>query len=105
MITHRINNQEFSISARSEFVATICQIAGDHLWSSSAEQFFSQASKDGNVIKWSDLLDFYINLDKVKTFLIERIRTSSFSGQEKSKATVFQPIHHDGDFKAAQHSR
>ena len=28
-----------------------------------------------------------------------------FSSQEKSKASVFQPIHHDGDFKAAQHSR
>lgn len=37
---------------------------------------------------WSAVLNFYIDID-----------------QEKSKATVFQPLHHDGDFKAAQHSR
>ena len=76
----------FSISPRAEFVTTICQIAGDHLWSSSAEEFFSQASKDGNVIKWSDLLDFYINLDKVKTFLTERKSNYKFffSGEKQS---------------------
>ena len=45
------SNLYFSISPRAEFVTTICQIAGDHLWSSSAEEFFSQASKDGNIIK------------------------------------------------------
>ena len=39
-------------------------------------------------VTWADVLDFYIRLD-----------------QERSKATVFQPLHHDGDFKAAQHSR
>ena len=47
------SNLDFSISPRAEFVTTICQIAGDHLWSSSAEEFFSQASKDGNIIKGS----------------------------------------------------
>ena len=61
---------------------------GDDVWSESANKMFSKCSNDGSVVRWSDLLDFYINLD-----------------QEKSKATVFQPLHHDGDFKAAQHSR
>ena len=44
------------------------------MWSSSADEFFSQASKDGDVIKWSDLLDFYINLVKVGLFVMERMR-------------------------------
>ena len=57
-------------------------------WEESAELMFSKASKDDVVVKWADLLDFYIQVDK-----------------ERSKATIFQPIHHDGDFKAAQHSR
>ena len=49
---------------------------------------FERSTKDGKVVRWSDLLDFYIGLDK-----------------ERSKETIFQPLHHDGDFKAAQHSR
>lgn len=55
------------------------------MWSSSAEQFFSQASKDGNVIKWSDLLDFYINLDKVKSFLVQQIKREVFLVRRKAK--------------------
>ena len=66
----------------------MCNIIGDISWEESVDQMFSKASKDGMVVRWADLLDFYIQLDK-----------------ERSKATVFQPIHHDGDFKAAQHSR
>ena len=73
---------------RSDFVSTVCNILGDALWSDSAERMFTRCSRESNIVTWSDVLNFYIDID-----------------QEKSKATVFQPLHHDGDFKAAQHSR
>ena len=63
-------------------------MANDDAWVNSAGVLFDRSTKDGTVVRWSDLLDFYIRLDK-----------------ERSKETVFQPLHHDGDFKAAQHSR
>ena len=73
---------------RSDFVSTVCNILGDALWSDSAERMFTRCARESNTVSWSDVLNFYIDID-----------------QEKSKATVFQPLHHDGDFKAAQHSR
>ena len=73
---------------RSDFVSTVCNILGDALWSDSAERMFTRCARESNIVSWSDVLNFYIDID-----------------QEKSKATVFQPLHHDGDFKAAQHSR
>ena len=45
-------------------------------------------ARDGFAVSWADILDFFIQLET-----------------ERSSATVFQPLHHDGDFKAAQHSR
>ena len=69
-------------------MSTVVSLAGDAHWSDSAEIMFAKCCHDSNMVTWSDILDFYINLD-----------------QEKSKSSVFQPLHHDGDFKAAQHSR
>ena len=60
-------------------------MANDDAWFDSARVLFERSTKDGKVVRWSDLLDFYIGLDK-----------------ERSKETIFQPLHHDGDFKAAQ---
>ena len=76
------------VLTRSDFVSTVCNILGDALWSESAERLFIRCSRESNIVTWSDVLNFYIDID-----------------QEKSKATIFQPLHHDGDFKAAQHSR
>ena len=94
-------------------MTTLCNIVGDAVWEESAAVMFARSSEDGATVNrveisthiytylhiskhiytylqvtWADVLDFYIRLD-----------------QERSKATVFQPLHHDGDFKAAQHSR
>ena len=94
-------------------MTTLCNIVGGAAWEESAAVMFARSSEDGATVKWTylhthiytylhiskhiytylqvtwaDVLDFYIRLD-----------------QERSKATVFQPLHHDGDFKAAQHSR
>ena len=73
---------------RSEFVSTVVGIVGDAHWSESAEDMFNECCQEGNIVSWSDILDFYINID-----------------QEKNRASIFQPLLHDGDFKAAQHSR
>ena len=73
---------------REEWVEFMCSLLGEPSWADGADRMFSQASKDGSGITWANLLDFYIQVDK-----------------ERSRATVLQPIHHDGDFKAAQHSR
>ena len=73
---------------RSEFVSTVVGIVGDAHWSESAEDMFNECCQEGNIVSWSDILDFYINTD-----------------QEKNRASIFQPLLHDGDFKAAQHSR
>ena len=92
-------------------MTTLCNIVGEAVWEESAAVMFARSSEDGATVNrvdistytylhlsihiytylqvtWADVLDFYIRLD-----------------QERSKATVFQPLHHDGDFKAAQHSR
>ena len=42
-----------------------------------------------------------VNLARSRLARHEPIRLET----ERSSATVFQPLHHDGDFKAAQHSR
>ena len=72
----------------TKLIIFVLQVANDDAWVDSAGVLFDRSTKDGTVVRWSDLLDFYIRLDK-----------------ERSKETVFQPLHHDGDFKAAQHSR
>lgn len=61
-----------------------------------------RASKDRSVVRWSDLLDFYISLDK------ERSKETVFQVQHppcSGAPPCAQPLHHDGDYKAAQHSR
>ena len=72
----------------AKFIDFFLQVSNDDAWVDSAGVLFDRSSKDSSIVRWSDLLDFYIRLDK-----------------ERSKETVFQPLHHDGDFKAAQHSR
>ena len=74
--------------SKPEFVSVVCQVAEGGSWEESAGVMFDRASRGATMVRWSHILDFYIRLDK-----------------ERSSETVFQPLHHDGDFKAAQHSR
>ena len=80
-------SSDFSL-CKGDFVLLVTQVVGEEGWQDSAGHLFDRSSKDGQLVRWADLLDFYIRLDK-----------------ERSKETIFQPLHHDGDFKGAQHSR
>ena len=53
---------EFVVLALA-LVLVLTQVVGEEGWQDSAGHLFDRSSKDGQLVRWADLLDFYIRLD------------------------------------------